>query len=268
MSVTQSPFSLDLIRHAAPGTIVYPPGGRFGPRQQTDFQLVLVHTGSMKVDIDGIVHHVQPGYVELLKPGRTETFEFAKEQDTWHRWIAVHINPVPIFTTEYVERLPSSIPITEELNRLTDLMLALSGTHGFAEELMRSLGLAALLLYASDSSADGKEAVHPSVGLAKSIIRSRYGEELTLKQLAGLVGLSPEHLVRLFKRHERTTPIKFLWHYRVLRACEMLMHTGLTIGEIAARCGFKTTYHFARVIKQATGRTPTGIRQAHWNAGQ
>lgn len=42
------------------GNIVYPPGGRYGPRLQADIQLVLLHTGSMEVRIDGITHAVPP----------------------------------------------------------------------------------------------------------------------------------------------------------------------------------------------------------------
>src|ERR687887_338603 len=35
------------------GEVVYPPGGRLGPRWQRDVQLVLVHEGSARVAIDG-----------------------------------------------------------------------------------------------------------------------------------------------------------------------------------------------------------------------
>ncbi|MFD0697427.1 AraC family ligand binding domain-containing protein [Paenibacillus sp. GCM10027628] len=48
--------------------IVYPPGGRFGPRLQQDIQLVLLHTGQMDVSIDGELHNAQSGNVVILKP--------------------------------------------------------------------------------------------------------------------------------------------------------------------------------------------------------
>ncbi|MFC5647931.1 helix-turn-helix domain-containing protein [Paenibacillus solisilvae] len=258
-------FKYPAVTGALAGTIVYPPGGRYGPRVQQDVQLVLLHTGSLLVEVDGKKRTVQPGTAALLKPGHKETFLFADKQETWHRWISVHISPMSDEEREFIDKLPLSIPISEELNRLTDLMLALQHHHSSESDLLRSLGVSALLLYASEQSRRRElQDTHPSVLLAKQTIQTRFAEELTLDLLAHESGISPEHLVRLFRTSENTTPIKYVWHYRVLRALELLTHTGLTITEIASRCGFKTTYHFARMVKEQTGRTPTEIRNSSW----
>ena len=45
-----------VVESANAGTVVYPPGGKFGPRIQQDLQLVMLHTGSLEIDIDGIGH--------------------------------------------------------------------------------------------------------------------------------------------------------------------------------------------------------------------
>lgn len=42
------------IKAAHAGSIVYPSGGQYGPRFQNDLQLVLLHTGSMNIYIDGV----------------------------------------------------------------------------------------------------------------------------------------------------------------------------------------------------------------------
>ncbi|MDQ0900356.1 MULTISPECIES: AraC family ligand binding domain-containing protein [unclassified Paenibacillus] len=81
-------LSFNHIGSATVGTIVYPPGGRYGPRIQPDIQLVFLHTGSMEVAIDGVHFRLEPGNVALLKPGHIEYFTFADEQDSWHRWVA------------------------------------------------------------------------------------------------------------------------------------------------------------------------------------
>jgi quercetin dioxygenase-like cupin family protein len=41
------------------GEVVYPPGGRLGPRWQRDVQLVLVHEGTMSVTVDGRSRPIQ-----------------------------------------------------------------------------------------------------------------------------------------------------------------------------------------------------------------
>ncbi|MDB4866766.1 MAG: AraC family transcriptional regulator [Cohnella sp.] len=256
---------MNAVQQAVAGSVVYPPGGRFGPRVQQDIQLVLLYTGEMDVTIDGNLLHVQPGHVVLLKPGREESFVFARNEHTWHRWIAVTVDPLSPEQSDYLYRLPVYLPLTDRMNGLTDLMLSVQSEAPPDDPLLRSLGLAALHLYPTESDRIRKQnEKHPSVYLAIAWIREHYGQEATLEGLAGHAGISPEHLVRLFRRHEGKTPIQFVWQYRVERAVELLRHTGLTVSEVGHRCGFKTSHHFARMIKQSTGRTPSEIRKFSW----
>lgn len=259
------PLGIDRASSADCGTIVYSPGGQYGPRYQNDIQLVLLHTGHMNVTIDTVEHSVSPGHVILLKPGHREFFEFARTQETWHRWIAVHIPDLSEREEEELDQLPFCRPISAELNKLTDLMLNLKEGVTAESGQMRHIGIAALHLFAHEHTRERRlHNVHPSVVLAKSMIHERYAEEWTLNGLAAHVNVTPEHLIRLFRIHENTTPIKYLWHYRVRQAIEMLAHTGFTIGEISLRCGFKTAIHFSRCLKQRTGMSPSEIRKEAW----
>ncbi|NIK76327.1 AraC family transcriptional regulator of arabinose operon [Paenibacillus castaneae] len=265
MDNSSSMVSFSLIQSAWAGTIIYPTGGRYGPRIQDDMQLVLLHSGEMEIEIDGKAHVITPGSVVLLKPEHHEQFAFSKRGETWHRWISIHMNPLSEMERAYYEELPLVLPISEELNRLTDVMLSLQNDHSSDSEVLRSLGMSAILLYISEITRKRElEEVHSSILMAKSLIHSTYHEQLTLTKLADYGGVSPEHLVRLFRLHENITPIKYLWQYRVLRSLELLTHTGLTITEISLRCGFKSTFHFARMVKQQTGKTPSEIRAFSW----
>jgi AraC-like DNA-binding protein len=246
------------------GSILYPPGSRFGPRIQPDLQLVLLHTGIMTVLIDDTPYDVQPGQVILLKPGHQEHFTFAKEQETWHRWIAVHTKELSNDQLQILEHLPPIQAISEEMNRITDILISLRTRYDTHAAPLCSLGLAALQLFIAESTRHPSQHVHPSIYQAKKYIEHQFQDHLSLELIANEVGLSPEHLVRLFRKHEGTTPIKFVWNYRILRASEYLTQTGLSIGEIALRCGFKNSFHFARMFKSTTGTTPTEYRQSHW----
>jgi len=257
--------TFDKIRSAYAGTVIYPAGGRYGPRVQDDLQLVLLHSGEMSIEIDNEVHVLSPGSVVLLKPDHHEQFTFSSKDETWHRWISIHIEDFSETERAYFEGLPLIQSISEELNRLTDIMLSLQYEHLSDSDVIRSLGMSAILLYISELSRTRElEEIHPSIRLAKSLIHSSYHEAINLTTLAVHAGVSPEHLVRLFRIHENTTPIKYVWHYRVVKALEFLTHTGLSITEITLRCGFKSTFHFARMVKQQTGKTPTEVRQLSW----
>ncbi|MDI4646058.1 AraC family transcriptional regulator [Cohnella hashimotonis] len=268
MTTGMPDLPFDRLSQAVAGSIVYPPGSKFGPRIQQDIQLVMLYTGEMTVTLSGRPLHVTPGHVVLLKPGLEETFVFSKTEDSWHRWIAVHFEDLPDQAVEALNRLPECLPLSEEMNLLLDLMIHLNRQGEPTDADVRSLGLAALHLYPRESAKTVlQREKHPAVYAALAMIRENYAEEMSLAALANAAGSSPEHLVRLFKKHERTSPIHYLWQYRVNRAVELLTHTGLTVSEIAVRCGFKTSHHMARLVKETTGRTASQIRRDSWGGG-
>jgi AraC-like DNA-binding protein len=250
---------------AAAGTIVYAPGGVYGPRIQRDIQLVLVHTGKADVTINKKLYTIPAGQVALLKPGNEEDFRFDSNQETWHRWIAVNMDGLSLETRSFLSSLPFHIPISEQMNQLTDMICRLMDTNSTDSNLLRLLGAAAVHLFISDSEhIERNRLTHTAVLKAKSFIREKYMEELTLKSLAHYSNVTAEHLIRLFHQYENTTPIKYLWQYRVQQSVLLLAHTGLSIGEIAGRTGFKNSFHCTRMIKLATGSTPTQLRKESW----
>ncbi|UVI28962.1 helix-turn-helix transcriptional regulator [Paenibacillus spongiae] len=258
-----------VISGADSGSVVYPPGGTFGPRVQQHLQLVMLHTGSMIVKIDDIKHTVPPGHVALLLPGHLEHFTFDEKQETWHRWIDVMTEPLSEEAQQYFEGLPTFIPLSNRMNQLTDLMLAVQKTddsdiYGSVKE---ALGRSAILLFLTECiHMSGERRKHPAVMIAKEEIHQRYGESINLKMISSMTNNTPEHLIRLFRRDEGMTPTQYLWRYRLSQGLDLLRGTGLTIGEIAYQVGFKTSYHFSRTIKLYTGKTPSEIRKESWSS--
>lgn len=45
---------------------------------------------------------------------------------------------------------------------------------------------------------------------------------------------------------------------------DLVAHTGLPVGEVAARCGFKSVYHFSRRVRAQAGLSPKRLREARW----
>jgi AraC family transcriptional regulator of arabinose operon len=58
----------------------------------------------------------------------------------------------------------------------------------------------------------------------------------------------------------------YVWGRRVDAGVELLTGTGLPVTIIAERCGFRTSFHFARRVRRATGLTPTELRRRAWAA--
>ena len=124
------------------GDVVYEPGGTYGPRLQTLYQIFFVNSGHAHIEVDGHKHDVGEGQMALLKPGHTEFFQFAKKTATHHRWC--HLDwQVPEGGGEKIERLPLGAPLSERLEHLCDLGLSLQHDPHAPAPLLRHLGAAA-----------------------------------------------------------------------------------------------------------------------------
>ncbi|MEA2275087.1 MAG: hypothetical protein QOC78_47 [Solirubrobacteraceae bacterium] len=75
---------------------------------------------------------------------------------------------------------------------------------------------------------------------------------------------SPAHLVRRFRAELGATPMACLWQRRVATGVDLLTNTGLPVGDVASRSGFKSVYHSSRRITEHTGAPPTQVRRDRW----
>ena len=242
------------------GEVAYPPGGRLGPRRQDDVQLVLVHSGSARISIDGAApdtHHA--GTVALLLPGHREEFAFADDVPTRHSWIQAHFAEPP----ELAE-LPRAQPISTALAGLVREAIDAARTPlPTSRLLVAALAAAALLRYAGE--AEARAGPDDAVDRARAFLHAHLADPaLDLARVAGAAHVSPPHLVRRFRAELGVTPIAYLWQRRVAAGVDLLEHTGLPVGEIAARAGFKSVYHVSRRGKEQTGSAPSELRRDRW----
>ena len=104
--------------------------------------------------------------------------------------------------------------------------------------------------------------LNPHLQKAVIYIKSNYHNAITLKDIMRAVALSHSALTKLFQKELGTTPIKYVWHYRIGVAEKLLGCTNLPIREIAFECGFKTVQHFSRKFEEIHACNPTAFRNA------
>ncbi len=248
------------------GEIVYPPGGTHGPRVQRDYQIVAVHTGWVRLTLDGDVHHFDAGMAFLLRPGHHEHFQFATDVPTRHSWAAAEVPDMPQAWLEGLPEVPPVAPLSGDLERLIRMAAEFVRAEGaLGRDLGVTLVRAALVCFwRAARLGSGHRPVHPAVARAREAVRRRLAEPLRLEDLAEAAACSGEHLCRLFRTELGTTPMGHLWAERTREGLRLLGATGLSVQEVAERCGFRTTFHFARRVRQATGMSPTVYRTRHW----
>ncbi len=74
--------------------------------------------------------------------------------------------------------------------------------------------------------------------------------------------VSAKHLIRLFKKHLKLTPLQYLNRVRVEKCCELISVKDIAIADAAYRTGFNDLANFNRLFKRFTGMTPTAFRTA------
>lgn len=85
---------------------------------------------------------------------------------------------------------------------------------------------------------------------------------LTMQQVALLSKLSESQFRRIFKEIYATSPIQYVNTLRIERAKDLLKNTSLPVVAAANQAGFADVYHFNKLFKKRTGKTPTQYRNS------
>jgi AraC family transcriptional regulator len=155
-------------------------------------------------------------------------------------------------------------------NRLATLMSAMSeevrGGCGSGRLFGEAISLALLAYlagsYATPQHVDDSAATF-SPAQKRSIVtyvRANLSGNISIKELADLVQLSPSHFARMFKASFGVTPYRFVMQERIEEARTMLKNRELSASQVAMAFGFASQSHFVKVFRQFTGVTPKQYR--------
>ncbi len=252
------------------GDVIYAPGGTCGPRVQMDFQIVTLLEGEANVTMAEHTLHLAAGEMALFWPGRRELFRFATGRKTHHTWCSLRPEFVPPALATACRQAPAKVRLTRRFEQVMELGLSLprAATERMPG-LIESLGLAALHEYLfAAAGAEVTTAEPDALRRAIEWIGAAGHERTDLPTLAREAGVSPAQLVKLFKRHLGTTPLRHVWTERTRRGVQLLRETGLSVAEVADRCGFQSPFHFSRWVRSLHGAPPRTVRAQAWAAAK
>lgn len=255
---------------AGVGEIIYPPGGSFGPRRQTNVQMVILHSGEMTVWVDAQKKFSPASTVCLLLPGHQERFIFAPDRETHHSWLHAYLPGLPLLLAQRLAQLPWSIPLSPFMTDLISQALHVNASFNpTSPALLGAMAAQMLWLYIGEAELQSENVSsplpHPVVAGAVQYIQAHLEEDLSLGQIAATVGVSPVHLIRLFQKYFGTTVMAFVWQQRVKLGINLLKNTGLTVTAVAQKSGFQNSFHFSKRVRQATGSSPLELRNHFWH---
>lgn len=110
--------------------------------------------------------------------------------------------------------------------------------------------------------AEVDDGLPPQVSEAAAFIDTTLHRPLRVQEIAKHVGLSHNHLTRLFKAHLGDTAVGFLRGRRMQRAEHLLSETDRSISRIACEVGLPDLQQFNKTFRRHTGHSPTAWRHA------
>lgn len=95
-------------------------------------------------------------------------------------------------------------------------------------------------------------------------IERNYAKPIELADLAEIIGVSGEHLCRIFKSYTGMRPFEYIKNLRIQRAKEYLYeHKNMKISEIGKITGFQSESYFCMAFKKYVGVTPAEYRKLY-----
>lgn len=196
-----------------------------------------------------------------LLDGRRATTHWMACDSFQQRYDAVEMDPEPIYVKD--GKYYSSAGVTAIL----DLMLALVEEDFGSEIALRVAQSMVLFLRrpANQSQFSVQLTQHMSGNKSIQEVLGHIAEhpegELDVETLAELANMSSRNFVRVFTREVGLTPGKFVELSRIEAARSHLEQSALPIGEVAKRCGYKTSDGMRASFDRNLGVSPGEYRR-------
>ena len=221
-------------------------------RMVTTYELEYFFSSGGITIINGNEYPIQPGKLLLAKPGD------------------IRFSQLP-FQCKFLHFAVSDPEIAEAINSFcgfftvanpaeTDHLFSEITALHYAPDTLSHINAAAKLISLLYSLNTGNSADQNVLSKAQSYIENNYKDTISVDQIAEYCNVSCSYLHRLFQTRLHTTPGEMLLTCRISAACNLLVNTSLTLGQIAANCGFHSQSYFSDCFKRKMGSSPKSFR--------
>ncbi len=226
------------------------------------YELLLLLDGSVRHCVNGSENELHEGDCVILTPQDAHRFTGQSEQLAL---IALSVQPEEFAAIAgvYGIELPLAQAAEPFSCRQRLSMLRAQAEHCCFACADNENRLLLSMLLSSFSSLQSAERSATPAALSGAVARMRSDEMLCggIGSLTALTSYSYPHLYRLIRRYYGITPHALVLRLRLESAHSKLLHSDLSVEQIAASVGFCSTSHFTKVFTAAYAQTPSHLRK-------
>lgn len=248
------------------------------PHRHDFFEVLYLSKGSGFHVIDGNKYEIKPPCVFFMSPGQAHKIEFSSDIEGFififtAEFYLINQNnqnrlvEFPFFFTIRQDNPPLLLENKNDLLFLEGLfkkgIAELEKGEDFSVEILRSvldliLTTSAALYKTEGNNLKGKG--HILVKKFFHLVEENYQKNLSVSQYADLMGLTPNHLTQTVSQLTGKSSMQIIKSKQILEIKRLLVHSNLSITEIAHQLNFSDQSYFAKFFKRETGISPLQYR--------
>jgi AraC-like DNA-binding protein len=245
------------------------------PHRKDYYLFVLVKKGNNRHWIDFMPYTIKPDTFYFTVPQQVHLKEYAGPME----------GLITCFTDEFLQleenRVLKQLPIIQNPAGTHELLLSKQDLN-FVEDVMRKMlaefktdsswrnqmltsWLRVLVIYLSRLYTEqfSETTITQNYCLLKSfqsLIGEHYSNQHDVAAYAGQLNITPGHLTEVIKQQSGKTAITHIHERLIVEAKRRLLHTDLSVKQIADELGFEDAAYFNRFFKRLTDATPINYR--------
>lgn len=256
------------------------------PHRHDFYEVLYLINGSGNHIIDNESYQIKPPCIFFMSPGQAHKLELSHDIEgyiflfTSEFYLLQNTNKnrlleFPFFFSVEQNNPPLYLKEQENIDFLKTLFIKgckeIEKTNNCSDEIVRSL-LDLILLTCDQLYPAHLRSLHSTKGhiLVKKflyLIEENYQNNLRVNDYANMLAITPNHLTQLVKQVTRKTSIELMQEKLIVEVKRLLIHTNMTITEIAELMNFPDQSYFSKYFKKISGCSPIQYRKKSMKQG-
>jgi len=249
------------------------------PHRHDFFEVLYLLKGSGYHVIDGNKYEIKPPCVFFMSPGQAHKLELSHDIEGFififtsdfyllNRSNQNSLIEFPFFYTIHQDNPPLLLENESDIRFLENLfrqsIAEISRPGDYFQEMLRSI-LDLILTTCAARYRVNENMLNKGKGqiLVKRffhLVEENHQKNLSLSDYSGMIGVTANHLTQTVKQLTGKTSSQIIKAKQLLEIKRLLVHTNLSVSEIANQLNFEDQSYFTKFFKRETGLTPIQYR--------